>query len=62
MPVPTYILQNDLHDALIILNIHNWGKIFFRKKLPISSSSHQPRSNLEVGWRVKIFSVFFTHF
>ena len=22
---PTYIPQNDPHDALIILNIHNWG-------------------------------------
>ena len=23
---PTYIPQNDPHDALIILNIHKWGK------------------------------------
>ena len=28
---PTYIPQNDLHDALIILNIHKWGKTFFQK-------------------------------
>ena len=29
---PTYIPQNDPHDALIILNIHKWGKNFFQKK------------------------------
>ena len=23
---PTYVPQNDPHDTLIILNIHNWGK------------------------------------
>ena len=30
---PTYKPQNDPHDALIILNIHKWGKKF----PPISS-------------------------
>ena len=30
----TYKPQNDPHDALIVLNIHNWGKIFFRKNCP----------------------------
>ena len=59
---PTYIPQNDPHDALIILNIHKWGKKIFRKNLPISSGSHQPRSDLEVRSGVKIFSVFFKHF
>ena len=29
---PTYIPQNDPHDALIILNIHNWDKKIFSKK------------------------------
>ena len=29
---PTYIPQNDPHDTLIILNIHNWGKKIFQKK------------------------------
>ena len=29
---PTYIPQNDPHDALIILNIHKWGKKNFQKK------------------------------
>ena len=62
MGTPTYIPQNDPHDALIILNIHNWGKKNFQKKLPISSCSHQPRSNLKVRSGVKFFSVFFTHF
>ena len=33
---PTYIPQNDPHDALIILNIHNWGEKNFKKNLPIS--------------------------
>ena len=40
---PTYIPQNDAHDTLIILNIHNWGGKNSRKKLPINSGSHQPR-------------------
>ena len=26
---PTYTLQNDPHDTLIVLNTHNWGKNFF---------------------------------
>ena len=30
---PTHVPQNDLHDALIIWNIHNWGEIFFQKKI-----------------------------
>ena len=29
---PTYIPQNEPHDALIILNIHNWSKKKFQKK------------------------------
>ena len=38
MGTPTYIPQNDPHDALITLNIHNWGRDFFQKKnLPINS-------------------------
>ena len=31
---PTYIPQNDPHDTLIILNIHNWGKKNFKKICP----------------------------
>ena len=58
---PTYIPQNDPHDALIIWHIHNWGKKIFRKNLPISSGSHQPRSDPEVRLGVKFFCVFFTH-
>ena len=38
--IPTYIPQNDPHDALIILNIHKKGKKIFHKKLPISSDPH----------------------
>ena len=37
MDTPTYIPQNDPHDALIYEDNHKWGKIFFRKKLAISS-------------------------
>ena len=59
---PTYIPQNDPHDALIILNIHKWCKNCFRKNLPISSGSHQPRSDPEVRPGVKKFSVFFKIF
>ena len=41
---PAYMPQNEPHDALIILNIHKWGKFF----LPISSGSRPPRSGPEV--------------
>ena len=41
---------------------HRWGNIILKKMLPISSSSHQPRSAPEVGSGVKMFFVFFTHF
>ena len=44
---PTHIPQNDPHNMLIILNIHKWGEIFFKKNCKV-----RPR-----GW-VKIF----THF
>ena len=57
---PTYIPQNDPYDALIILNIHKWGKRFFQKKLPIRLGSHQPRSDPEVSWGQKICCVFQT--
>ena len=51
--------QNDPHDTLIVLNIHNWGKKNFKKNLPINSDPHQPRSHLEVGSGSKIlFYVF----
>ena len=30
---PTYVPQNDPHDALIILNIHNWGKQNFSENI-----------------------------
>ena len=62
MGTPTYIPQNDPHDALTILNIYNWGKKNFRKNLPISSGSHQPRSDPEVRSGINFFSVVFTHF
>ena len=59
MGTPTYIPQHDPHDTLIILNIHKWVEKKFHKNLPISSGSHQPRSNPEVRSGVKNFSVFF---
>ena len=59
---PTYIPQHDPHETLIILNIHKWVKFFSPKNLPISSGSHQPRSDLEVRSGAKNFSVFFKHF
>ena len=59
MGTPTYIPQNDPHDALIILNINKWGKKKLAKNLSISSGSHQSRSDLEVGSGVKfLFCVF----
>ena len=62
MGTPTYIPQNDPHDTLIVVNMHKEGKIFFKKKLPINSGSHQPRSNPEAGSGSKSFVVLFSHF
>ena len=62
MGTPTYIPQNDPNDTLIILNTHKWGKNFSKKILPINSSSHQPRSDLEAGSGSKSFFVLFSHF
>ena len=62
MGTPTYVPQNEPHDTLIILDIHKWVKKFFQKNLPISSGSHQPKSDPEVRSGVKIFSVVFKHF
>ena len=60
---PTHTPQNDSHDALIMLNTHNWGKKISRNTLPISSGSHQPRSDPEVRPGVKFFCVcVFSHF
>ena len=59
---PTYIPQNDPHDTLIILNMRKCGKKIFKKKLPINSGSHQPRSNPEAGSGSKSFFVLFSHF
>ena len=52
---PTYIPQNDPRDTLIILNMRKWGKKIFKKKLPINSGSHQPRSDPGGRVGVKIF-------
>ena len=61
-PTPPRNPRKDPHDALIILNIHNWGKNFCKKFLPINSGSHRPRSDPEVGLGSKSFFVFFIHF
>ena len=53
------IPQSDPHDALIVLNVHKWGKNCFQKKLPINSGPHQPRSDPEVGSGSKSFFVLF---
>ena len=62
MNTPTYIPQNEPHDTLIILNMHKWGKKFFKKKWPINSGCHQPRSDTEAGSGSKSFFVLFSHF
>ena len=62
MNTPTYIPQNDPRDTLIILNMHKWGKKNFKKKLPINSGSHQPRSDPEAGSGSNSFFVLFSHF
>ena len=47
---PTYRPQNDPHDVLIILKIHDWGKKKSRKNLPINSDS--PLAKVQPGGRV----------
>ena len=50
--------QNDPHDALIILNIHNWGKNFSKKiahQLRLPSAKVRPRGR--VGVKI-LFCVF----
>ena len=34
MGTPTYVPQNDPHDTLIILNMHKWVKVVFKKICP----------------------------
>ena len=53
----TQIPQNDPHDALIILIVHNREKLL-RKNLPFSSDSHQPTRDVEV----RLGSNFFVYF
>ena len=58
---PTYIPQNDPHDALIILNIHKWGENFFQKKF--AHWLRLPSAKVRPGGRVtcqKVFCVFQT--
>ena len=35
---PTYVPQNDPHDALIIWNIHKWREKFFRTICPAAQA------------------------
>ena len=54
MGTPIYTPQNDPHEALIILNIHKWGKLFFQKKI-----AHQLRlPSAKVGSGSKLFLCF----
>ena len=59
---PTYIPQNDPHDALIILNIHKWGKQNFPKKC--ARKLRLPSAKVRPGGRigVKMFSCVFHPF
>ena len=45
---PTYISQNDPHDALIILNIHTWSKNLFSKIF--STHQHRGRTDKIGSW------------
>ena len=61
MGTPTYIPQNDPHDphALIILNIHNWGKKNFQKKNCQLAQAHISQGPTWRLGRGQIYSVFF---
>ena len=58
MGTPIYIPQNDLHDALIILNIHNWGKFFSKK---FANQLRLPLAKVRPGGRVGV-KIFFCVF
>ena len=48
---PPYILGNDPHDTMIILNMHKWGKIFSKKiahQLRLPSAKVQPEGRVGV--------------
>ena len=55
--VPQHTPQNDPHDALIILNIHKWGKKYFQKNLPIGSGKVRRGGQVRVK---KFFCIFQT--
>ena len=57
---PTYIPQHGPHDALIILNIHNWGKKNFRKKFcPLAEAPISQGPTRRSGRGSKFFLCFF---
>ena len=61
MGSPTY-MPKMIPMTLIIANLHKWGQKVFLQNLPISSHSHQPGSNPEVGLGVNFFLCFSTTF
>ena len=55
---PTYKAQNDPHDALIILNIHKWGKKISEKICPLAQAPISQGQTRRSGQGSKFFLCF----
>ena len=55
---PTYIPQHDPHDMLVILNIHKWVEIFFRKIFPLAQAPISQGRTQRSGQGSKFFLCF----
>ena len=55
MGTPTYVPQNDPHERLIILNVHNWGKKFLKK---FAHQLRLPSAKVLPGGRVGVKILF----
>ena len=58
MGTPTYTPQNDPHDTLIILNMHKWGKKFFKKICPSTRAPINQGPTRRPGRGQKFFCAF----
>ena len=58
---PTYIPQNGPHDALIIWNVHNWGKKISEKNFPLAQAPISQRPTRRSGRGSIFLCMFFTH-
>ena len=56
--IPTFIPQNDPHNALIIWNIHKWSEIFLKKNCRSTQAPMSQGSTRRSGRKSKCFLCF----